>query len=323
MGSWCHTRSYGRLCHMTHSDSNSDNYVVVTGGTRGLGLQLARILSQAGFAVILTGRSTEAAAAAADRIGARGAALDLGSLASVTRFAAEVAELTSGRPLYALVGNAGRQVTQRSTTADGFETTFGINHIGHVALIEELLRLTGPPRRLVLVSSGTHDPRQRTGMPDPLDQATARELAYPQPRTAQDEPELMEGQRRYTTSKLANVRTAFELSRRLADSTVVTAFDPGLMPGTGLARDRGPVARALWATLFRGLLVLPAVQTATQSARQLARLVTVDPSPVPTGSYVERGRVADASIAARDVAAQRTLYDDTLALIAEARHQAG
>lgn len=64
------------------------------------------------------------------------------------------------------------------------------------------------------------------------------------------------------------------------------------------------------------------MQTPGQSARQLARLVTGDPSPVPTGTYVERGRPAQASAAARDTAAQSALYDDTLALIAEARHPA-
>lgn len=207
-------------------------------------------------------------------------------------------------------------------TADGFETTFGVNHIGHVALIEELLRRLGAPRRLVLVASGVHDPAQRTGMPDPLEQASARELAHPRPRTSQDEAEPLEGRRRYATSKLANVRTAFELARRLADTTVVTAFDPGLMPGTGLARDRGAVQRAIWVTLFRGLLVIPGVQTPRRAARQLARLITDDPSPVATGTYVERGRAAQASMAARDISAQQTLYDDTLALIADAQRHA-
>lgn len=302
--------------------AETDRNVVVTGGTSGLGLRLAEILTRQGFAVILTGRSGEVAAAAARRVGARGAALDLGCLASVAQFAAHVADMTAARPLHALVCNAGRQVVERSATADGFETTFGVNHIGHVALIEELLRRTGPPRRLVMVTSGVHDPAQRTGMPDPLEQASADQLAHPQPRTSQDEAEPMEGRRRYATSKLANVRTAFELSRRLGDATVVTAFDPGLMPGTGLVRDRGALQRAIWTTLFRGLLVVPGVQTPRRSAGQLARLITDDPSPVATGTYVARGRAAQASSAAQDVAAQHTLYDDTRTLIAQAQHHA-
>lgn len=123
------------------------------------------------------------------------------------------------------------------------------------------------------------------------------------------------------TSKLANVRAAVELSRRLAGTTVVTAFDPGLMPGTGLARDAGLVQRALWATTFRLLLVIPAVQTPGQAARQLARLVTDTPT-VASGTYVERGRPRQSSVAARDTAAQRTFYNNTLVLIADARRTA-
>jgi NAD(P)-dependent dehydrogenase (short-subunit alcohol dehydrogenase family) len=235
----------------------------------------------------------------------------------VHAFAAEVAALTGGRPLHALVCNAGIQVLSRSATSEGFETTFGVNHIGNVALIEELLRNTGAPRRLVLVSSGTHDPAQRTGMPSPLEQATARELAFPDLQRPQNDSEERAGRRRYATSKLANVRTAFELSRRLAGTTVVTSFDPGLMPGTGLARDAGPLQRALWATVFRLLLVIPGVQTQRQAARRLAPLVTGS-SPIPTGTYIERGRPRQPSVAARDSAAQRALCDDTLTLIAEA-----
>lgn len=154
-------------------------------------------------------------------------------------------------------------------------------------------------------------------MPAPEEQASVRELAYPRPRQPSDESAEREGRRRYDTSKLANVRTAVELSRRLAGTTVVTSFDPGLMPGTGLARDAGPVQRALWATVLRLLLVIPAVQTPRQAARQLVHLVT-DHQTVPSGTYVERGRPRQPSVAARDTAAQQTFYDDTLALIANA-----
>ncbi|WP_375480479.1 SDR family NAD(P)-dependent oxidoreductase [uncultured Jatrophihabitans sp.] len=294
----------------------------MTGGTSGLGLRLAQTLARdKGYSVLLTGRSRASAEAAAQRVGARGLALDLGSLASVRTFAAEVAALTGGRRLSGLVCNAAIQVVERSSTSDGFETTFGVNHVGNVALIEELLRTTGAPERLVLVASGVHDPAQRTGMPAPLEEASVVELAYPQPRQPSDENEALEGRRRYATSKLANVRTAIELSRRLSGSTVVTSFDPGLMPGTGLARDAGVVQRVLWASVFRLLLVIPAVQTPAQSARQLARLLTDTPT-FASGTYVERGRPRQPSLAARDTTVQRTFYADTLALIAQADHPA-
>lgn len=302
--------------------AQTDKIVIVTGGTSGLGLRVAETLARDGrFKVVLTGRSLAAAEAVAHRVGAHGMTLDLGSLKSVQTFASQVAMLTGGQPVYALVCNAGIQVLERSTTSDGFETTFGVNHIGNVALIEELLHTTGAPARLVLVASGVHDPDQNTGMPAPLEHASVRELAYPRPRQPDDESEEREGRRRYATSKLANVRTAVELSRRLAGTTVVTAFDPGLMPGTGLARDAGALQRMLWATVFRLLLVIPAVQTPRQAARQVAHLVTDTPT-VASGTYLERGRARQPSVAARDIAAQHTLYDDTLALIAEANRSA-
>lgn len=295
--------------------TDNDRFVVVTGGTSGLGFRLAELLAHdRGFRVILTGRSQIATNEAAQRAGAIGLTMDLGSLDSVRHFVSEVAALTGGAPLHALICNAGIQALQRSKTAEGFETTFGVNHIGTVALIEEVLRITGAPSRLVLVASGVHDPDQRTGMPAPLERASVRELAYPAPST--DESAARDGRRRYATSKLGNVRTAIELSRRLAGTTVVSAFDPGLMPGTGLARDAGPLQRALWASVFKLLLIVPGVQTPRQSARQLARLITESPT-VASGTYVERGRSRLPSVAARDTAAAHNFYEDTLTLLAE------
>jgi len=91
----------------------NDRTVVVTGGTSGLGFQLAAQLTRTGEVdVVLTGRSATTAQTVAARIGARGAALDLGSLASVHDFAAHVTDLTGGRPLHALVANAGIPVTR-------------------------------------------------------------------------------------------------------------------------------------------------------------------------------------------------------------------
>jgi NAD(P)-dependent dehydrogenase (short-subunit alcohol dehydrogenase family) len=54
------------------------------------------------------------------------------------------------------------------------------------------------------------------------------------------------GQRRYTASKLANVLFSCELARRLPAGVKVNAFDPGLMPGTGLAREAAAPLRWLW-----------------------------------------------------------------------------
>jgi NAD(P)-dependent dehydrogenase (short-subunit alcohol dehydrogenase family) len=94
-----------------------------------------------------------------------------------------------------------------------------------------------------------------------------------------DDPALV-GRTRYTMSKLSNVLTAYELDRRLAAGEVgspgiaVNAFDPGLMPGTGLARDYSGLQAFAWRYLLPALTLVPGinVHTPRRSARALARL---------------------------------------------------
>src|SRR5262249_3303476 len=140
-------------------------------------------------------------------------------------------------PLHAVVCNAGLQVVSGiERTADGVETTFGVNHLGHFALVQGLLDVLARPARIVVVSSGTHDPTKPRGMPPPR-YPSAAALAHPA------ESADVDGRRRYTTSKLCNVLYAYELDRRLGDDVTVNAFDPGLMPGSGLARDYSALGR--------------------------------------------------------------------------------
>jgi len=108
---------------------------VVTGGARGLGAETARVLAAAGARVVLAGRDQARGEAAAAQMragtGNRGVefrGLDLGSLASVREFAAGY--LSAARPLHLLVNNAGVMATPLTRTADGFESQFGINHLG-------------------------------------------------------------------------------------------------------------------------------------------------------------------------------------------------
>jgi NAD(P)-dependent dehydrogenase (short-subunit alcohol dehydrogenase family) len=243
--------------------------------------------------------------------------LDLGSLASVHRFAAELgADLAAGAlpPLRGLVCNAGLQVTTDSRTEDGFETTFGVNHLGHLALVEDLVDRFEAPARIAFVSSGTHDPAKPTGMPSPLADATADELAFPPV-----EPGARTGRRRYTTSKLANVRTSYVLAQRLRERGItVNAFDPGLMPGTGLARDAGAVTRLLWRTVARGLVVLPMVNTTRTSGANLARLLTATELAGVTGAYFVGRQPAGSLLASYDAVANQALYRRSLHLIGDA-----
>jgi NAD(P)-dependent dehydrogenase (short-subunit alcohol dehydrogenase family) len=178
--------------------------IVVTGATSGLGEETARALAAAGADVVLTGRSTDAAAGAAARISDRhpGASvtpleLELGSLGKV-RTAVE--KIRSLRPvLHGVIANAGVMAAPEGRTDDGFETHFGINHLGHFAFVTGLLPALedGAPSRVVVLSSAGH----RWDDID-LDDPNGEHRPYRRFRA-------------YGASKTANVLFAVELDRRM------------------------------------------------------------------------------------------------------------
>jgi NAD(P)-dependent dehydrogenase (short-subunit alcohol dehydrogenase family) len=173
--------------------------------------------------------------------------LDLASLASIRQFSIDFSSRNLP-PLQAIVANAGTQAVGGLTyTKDGFEKTFGVNHLGHFLLVNLLLKSLVPPARIVVVSSGTHNPAAMEGRINPPCYRDPRLLAYP-PADA-----IVSGIQRYTTSKLCNLLFAYELVRRLESQgystpdrpIVVNSFDPGGVPGTGLTREYPLVLRLL------------------------------------------------------------------------------
>ncbi|QCC58571.1 oxidoreductase [Natrinema thermotolerans] len=195
----------------------SGRTIVITGANSGIGLEATRELARNGATVIMACRSTERGADAADDIrgeipGAdlRVEACDLGDLASVRDFAGRLEE-----SIDVLINNAGVMAIPRSETDDGFETQFGVNHLGHFALtgllLENLGLETEPDSRVVTVSSGVHE----NGKIDFDDL---------QHETSYDKWDA------YAQSKLANVLFAYELERRLltADANAASmAVHPG------------------------------------------------------------------------------------------------
>jgi len=285
----------------------ADKTAVITGGNAGLGYACSRTILAAdeGWQVVLAGRDPERTASAVARLVEQTGSecvtslrLDLASLASVRRFADTYAAQDLP-PLRALVCNAGVQVVDRvAYTEDGFELTFGVNHLGHFLLANLLLPRLAAPGRIIFVSSDTHDPARHTGMPAPR-YRSPKMLAwperYPDPEAAR-ESMAQAGQRRYTTSKLCNIYCANELARRLeqvglsAPSHPITgnAFNPGMMPGTGLARGYGLLQRFGWYVALPALraTLRPAfLASVRDSGAALAHLVIDQALAKVTGKY--------------------------------------
>lgn len=136
--------------------------VLVTGVSAGLGVETARALAAHGAQVIGAARDlhkAETATAAVRAQAAKGGGLtlvqlDLASLASVRACADRLN--ADGTPFDLVIANAGVMAAPFGHTADGFETQFGTNHLGHFVLVNRIAPLIAPGGRLVNVASSGH-----------------------------------------------------------------------------------------------------------------------------------------------------------------------
>jgi len=302
----------------------STRTAIITGATSGLGYECARALlhRDASWHVVLAVRDRQRGQAAAQRLGQpeRCSVLsaDLASLSSVRRFIADYRD-EDLPPTRALICNAAVQVISRTRrTEDGHELTFGVNHLGHFALVQGLLEQLARPARIIVVSSGTHDPAKRTGMPVPR-YASADRLALAEGEP--EEPIAKLGRRRYTTSKLCNVLFAYELDRRLGEGragVTVNLFDPGLMPGSGLGRDYSRAQRFVWRFVLPLLRVLPQVHSPRASGRHLAALVDDGRYEGVSGKYFDGLRAVRSSVDSYDRDMAADLWQTSEQLLASA-----
>ncbi|MEM7536344.1 MAG: SDR family NAD(P)-dependent oxidoreductase [Chloroflexota bacterium] len=284
---------------------NPTKTVIITGGNSGLGYECAKVLAtqHPEWHIIIASRSqarideavaqlkTETAGSAISAM-----VLDLGSFASIRSFAEQVsAQLAENQlpPLQAIICNAGLSPRQNRQTSDGIDLIFGVNHLGHYLLVHLLSNQLNQPGRIVFVSSGTHVPEhklaRRLGIPVPK-YTTAQNLAYPD--NAADADRINAPPQRYSTSKLCNMLCAYEFSRQYqaADMDVaVFGIDPGLMPGTGLARE---APAWLLKYIFVPIVSLcsywvAGIRLPYQSGQDLARLITDDELTGKTALYFD------------------------------------
>jgi NAD(P)-dependent dehydrogenase (short-subunit alcohol dehydrogenase family) len=229
--------------------------VLITGGQKGVGLQASRTIAGLGGNDLLIGgrdmAEIERVAASLKRefgTNVRALEVDVSSLASVRKAAAAVKKLVAKgdiSPLGALLLNAGAQFRGPPRySADGYELTFATNCLGHFLLMNLLLDAISADGRIIFTASGTHDPATTDGK---IVGAAVEPDAVALANQGKSGP-LISGGRRYTTSKLCTILYAYELDRRLraAGSSILSvAYDPGMIPETGLTASIPRPAKAL------------------------------------------------------------------------------
>jgi NAD(P)-dependent dehydrogenase (short-subunit alcohol dehydrogenase family) len=272
---------------------------LVTGANTGIGFGAAKILADKGARVLLgcrnPGKGQDALARitkANPRADVELVVMDLADLASVSRAAKIVAQEPK---LDVLINNAGIMATPKTITKDGFESQFGVNHLGHFALTGLLLpKLEATPKsRVVTVSSLGH----RNGNIDFAD-INATNSYSPQ--------------HRYYQSKLANLLFMYELDRRLRaqnSSTISVAVHPGLAD-TELPR--------YMSSGFQGLLIrvmMPLLRPFTNSAEAGAwpTLLGATAPGVEGGQYFGPSRLGEMSGPAEQVDSTDKSKDPALA----------
>ncbi|HEY0990642.1 MAG TPA: SDR family oxidoreductase [Kofleriaceae bacterium] len=262
---------------------------IVTGANTGIGKITARELARAGAHVFLACRSERKTAEVIDEIkrdvpGAKleYVHLDLGDLASVRACAEAI--LLRNTPIHGLINNAGL-AGHRGVTKDGFEVTFGTNHLGHylfTRLLLDRLKQAGNAR-IVNVASKSH--YRASGIDwDALKQPT---------RT-------VSGMREYSQSKLSNVLFTKELARRLEGTGITTyAVHPGVVATDVWRRVPAPVR---W--VIKRFMITP-----EDGAQASLRCATAPELAGQTGRYYDvGGKEAAPNRVADDVELANTLW---------------
>lgn len=270
-------------------EMNPPRTCIVTGGNAGIGRVTATELARHYDHVLLSCRSAERARPVVEAIraetgnlGVDFVPLDLASLASVRRAAEQI--LARDQPIQLLVNNAGL-ASIKGQTADGFEMTFGVNHLGHFLLTTLLLDriVASAPARIVNVSSTGH--------------YHARGIDFDHLRSATRSPT---GIPEYQVSKLANVLFSAELARRL-EGTGVTTYS--LHPGVIASEIWKPVPGPLRWLIKRFMI------TEEEGARTTLHCALSEEAGAQTGLYYDRCAPKEPNPLAHDEALAAELWE--------------
>lgn len=285
--------------------------LVMTGGTSGIGRRmLERLLVQSPeWQVLLFARPSAQSEALTTWANDAGFGLrcrlidcDLADLASVDSACTSLLHSLGGASIHAMALNAGVQAVQGDqASADGVELSFAVNHLAHVLIVERLASSMRVGARVILTASEVHDPEAfclvgitRARWQEPADLAD--------PSRAQDHlsERVDRGEARYCASKLMNVMHVRHLAQARPNISSI-AFNPSVVPGTGIARERNILQIFGWKYVLPMLApILPGVRSIERSASDLLWLVTGDTIDGLSGCYVDGREVKPGSPESRD-----------------------
>jgi retinol dehydrogenase-12 len=276
--------------------------VVITGGNAGIGKETAVRLARLGATVVITSRNAERGRAALADVRERSGSedvsvmdLDLASFASIRRFASDLRDRYDR--LDVLLNNAGGVLSERTVTEEGFEATFGVNHLGHFLLTNLLLdRLESNPggARVVNVSSVAHK---------------GARLDFDDLQSEQHYSAL----KVYGRSKLANIYFTRELARRVNDGVTANALHPGYVRS-----EFGRAGDLSWLFALGNRIGSVFAISPEKGARTSIYLASSPEVEGVTGGYFYKCAPASISAAAQDDAAARRLWDVSEQLVASA-----
>jgi WW domain-containing oxidoreductase len=258
--------------------------ILITGTTSGIGIETARTLALKGAHVVMANRNIIQSEQLRDKIYAEYPDpdkrnnidlihMDLSSLQSVQAAAKEF--LSKGWPLHVLILNAGIISGPTRTTIDGYESAFGVNHLGHFYLTHLLLEKLreNSPSRIVVVSSNSHN-HSRINPQLPVDQKLNKLI--PDPSTTEN------GYSLYAYSKLCNVLFSMKLHRDEHKNGINTyVLHPGSMMATNISRGYPIFSK------IASIITKPFVKTLQQGAATTVYCAVSPDCENDSGKYYE------------------------------------
>ena len=280
---------------MTASEPASTPTWVVTGPTSGYGRATAVKLAEQGH-VVLVGRSPDKLAAVKADIERRGGAAtvvmaDFADVSSARRAAAQIAAL--GRPIRAVVNNAGVMLAKPAVSRQGWDLSFATNHLGPLAFTDALIPALADGTNVVFIASAVEDPERKAAV-----RAGFRGSRYISAESSARGEYTPGGSKRagmdaYATSKQGNLATVFSLARQ-HPRLRFRAIEPGVNPGSNLGSDVPAAVHVMAKALAPALSLLPHFTTSKRAARVIST-IAADPSPATGVYYDENGERMAAS----------------------------